>query len=405
LNILFITWDGPQTSYLEGLFLPIFQVLKTAGFNVHVLQFTWDDAQVFEHRRIACEEAGCSYERVSVIRKPIALGSLMSAFLGYKHIRKAISKWNIDVVMPRSTLPALSSLMALYGRKTSMLFDADGLQLDERVDFSGLSPSGPVYRLLRDIEAQAVRRAGVVITRSDKAVEILLARAGAGTNKDKFHVVANGRDTDLFNPGDQDSRTNTRELLGVLSDTPLLVYAGSIGPQYCVPEMLRLFELVKKKRPKARFLILTGSPDIIKAQIKSKANIAGSIIVKTVTVHEVPAYLACADLGIAFRKSSFSMQGVAPIKLGEYLLCGLPLVATEGIGDTHMIDKKVGALVKEINEAELEAIADWFVDEVVPLRKEMRESCSRVGVKYFSLKACSNSYIKALTQVTQGRHD
>ncbi len=23
-NLLFITWDGPQTSYMEGLFMPIF---------------------------------------------------------------------------------------------------------------------------------------------------------------------------------------------------------------------------------------------------------------------------------------------------------------------------------------------------------------------------------------------
>ena len=27
-NILFITWDGPQTSYMEGLFMPIFNEIQ-----------------------------------------------------------------------------------------------------------------------------------------------------------------------------------------------------------------------------------------------------------------------------------------------------------------------------------------------------------------------------------------
>lgn len=53
MNILFVTWDGPQVSYLEGLFLPIFKALKSAGIHVHVLQFTWAEQAKIEHSRIA----------------------------------------------------------------------------------------------------------------------------------------------------------------------------------------------------------------------------------------------------------------------------------------------------------------------------------------------------------------
>ena len=34
INVLYITWDGPTATYLEGLFLPIFTGLKNYGINV-----------------------------------------------------------------------------------------------------------------------------------------------------------------------------------------------------------------------------------------------------------------------------------------------------------------------------------------------------------------------------------
>lgn len=401
MNILFVTWDGPQVSYLEGLFLPIFQALKSQGINFHILQFTWGDDASIEVRRIACQNAGCSYEVVKVIRKPVALGSLASAIQGSKHITRVIKQQNIDVVMPRSTLPALSSLLALRNRNERLVFDADGLPLDERIDFSVQSSSGLVYRLLRDIEAQVVRRADIVLTRSTKAIDILLARAGAQTSNDKFHVVTNGRDTNVYTVGSVESRAATRASLGLADSMPLLVYAGSIGPQYCIDEMLNLFELILAKNSTAKLLILTGSPDLVYQALQSRPKLMELVIIKSVATKEVPIYLACADLGLAFRQSTFSMQAVAPIKLGEYLLCGLPVVATKGIGDTHAINEKVGYLVAAMTDIELQKVADWFITDVLPARIQMREQCRCVGVEYFSLEACVRSYHRALAAVIQ----
>ena len=41
-NVLFMTWDGPQTSYMEGLFMPILsEVQNRTNYKIHVIQFTW----------------------------------------------------------------------------------------------------------------------------------------------------------------------------------------------------------------------------------------------------------------------------------------------------------------------------------------------------------------------------
>lgn len=402
MNILFVTWDGPQVTYLESLFLPIFQRLADAGLHFHILQFTWGDASLIEQRRLACRQARLTYRVQRIWRRPRALGGLLTALAGARLIRRAIGELHIDAVMPRSTLPALATLLALRGRALPMVFDADGLPLDERVEFAGQSPASLVQRLLRDVEAQAVRRAERVLTRSSQAVEILLARVGAGTSPDKFQVVGNGRDTQRFSPGDAAARQRMREQLGLAADAPLLVYAGSLGPQYCLEEMFRLFGLVRQIRADARFLVLTGSPEALQPLLERFAVLAPAVSTLSLPGHAVPGYLACADLGLALRRSSFSMRAVAPIKLGEYLLCGLPVLASPGIGDTEAIVASAGRLLARPDDTELAQAARWFCDEVLPHREILREHCRNTGVRHFSLDACADAYAAALAPLTSG---
>lgn len=395
MNILFIAWDGPQVSYLEGLFLPIFEGLQRDGLKFHVLQFTWGDAARVDVARNACTTAGVAYRSAHVWRRPVGPGSLLTAIAGARVIRKAVREWSIDVLMPRSNLPALACLLALRSVRRPVVFDADGLPLDERVDFAGASPSAFAHRFLRDVEAEMVRRADRVLTRSERAAEILIARGGAGTAQDKFHVVGNGRDAEKFCPGDEASRRATRQALGIDAAAPLLVYAGSLGEQYCLEEMLQLFEAVKRRRADARLLILSGSPEIARSALSARPTLDAATVVKAVPAHEVPGYLACADLGLALRRQSFSMQAVAPIKVGEYLLCGLPVVATKGVGDTDAIGGDVGFLVERMDARELEGAAEWFCERVLTDRAGFAGRCRAVGCEGFSLEAGMGAYLEA----------
>lgn len=402
MNILFVTWDGPQVSYLESLFLPIFKGLQRHGLQFHVLQFTWGDAQRIERSRSACADAGIAYRAVAIRRWPRSLGALITAVWGGREVRKAIGEYSIDVLMPRSILPGLSALLGVRADMPHLVFDADGLALDERVDFAGQSPHSLVHRLLRDIEAQLVRRADVVLTRSAKASLILLARAGAGTAEAKFHVVGNGRDASLFHPQDAQARARTRAGLGIAADAPLLVYAGSMGLQYCADEMLRLFQHVHLRRADSRLLVLTQSPEHFQGALAQSSLPADAVLVRAVAPDQVPQYLACADLGLALRRPSFSMQGVAPIKLGEYLLCGLPVAATAGIGDTDALAGDGGFLLERMEDAALHGAADWFVDSVLPQRDALRARCRELGHHRFSLDACIAQYHAALQALPGG---
>lgn len=394
-NILFATWDGPQVAYLETLFLPIFERLAHRGARFHVVQFTWGDDARTDLARRACAAVGVPYRPVRVWRRPRAAGALATALAGARDIRRAVRDFGIDVLMPRGHLPGLAMLAARV-RGIPLVLDADGLPLDEAVEFAGRSPNALSHRVLRDVEAQLVLRADVVLTRTARASDILLARGGAGTRAGKFHVVGNGRDPAAFHPGDAATRAGQRQALGIDATAPLLAYAGSLGAQYHPEAMLELLAAVRRRRPDARLLVLSAQAEVLEPELARRPALREAVITRQVAPDAVAGHLACADLGLAFRERSFSMQAVAPVKLGEYLLCGVPVLATRGIGDTTAIGEGAGRLLEGVSPHELDAAAHWLDTVVLADRAGFRDRCVATGVAAFSLDACVDAYATAL---------
>ena len=402
-NLLFITWDGPQTSYMEGLFMPIFQeVARNEHVNFHILQFTWADDKKISHTKEVAKKMGIQYTALPILRKPnVSIGSLLTVFTSSGKIKKYIQQNNIDIVMPRSTFPAMmvnqilgAGKVPFRGFRGKLIFDADGLPIEERIDFAGLKKDALQYKLMKSAETKMLKSAAAVITRSQKAIDVHVKTIGE-ESRDKFSVVFNGRDKDLFKLN-TDLRQQVRQELG-LENEFLFVYAGSLGPQYCFPEMLKIFANHTYKN-NAKFLILTGNLEFAEQNIPEE--LKGRIIFKSVKSDEVPLYLNAADLAFALRKPTFSMQGVAPIKLGEYLLCGLPVIASKGIGDTddilanfeecYLYDHSFGL------EAQEEKMTAFLEKAIFADKKNMAAKAQ----EYFSLEAAAESYITIIRRIT-----
>jgi glycosyltransferase involved in cell wall biosynthesis len=393
LRILFVTWDGPQVNYVESLFVPIFRGLAEHGIDVGVLQFRWGTKAQEEQVRRHCLEAGVGYRAVQVMRRGGGLGPFATGWFGARHVRAAVRAFGSDVIMPRSVLASIPVLRAGGGKLKPILLDADGFAIDERVDFAGLSPKSLQYRILRDVEAQSVREAQAVIVRSEAAKQVLVSRAGPPVTQDRFFTVTNGRDDRTFHPHDDAARAAVRAELGIPADAPLLVYAGSVGPQYRFDLIGELAGELAKRRPDARLLVLSGSPDEAQRALAGRHDLAGRVTVMRAAPNEVPRYLAAADVGAAFRTPTFSTRGVAPVKLSEYLLCGVPVVGTVGIGDTQAA-QDAGMFFDD--RAGMSAAVQWVMDSILPAREGARSVARRVGVERFSLRRSVEDYLSAI---------
>ena len=390
-NLLFITWDGPQTSYMEGLFMPIFQeIAKRGAYQFHVVQFTWADAQKIAHTQAAANQMGITYTAWPVLRKPnVSTGSLLTVLTSSAKIKKYIRENNIHMVMPRSTFPAMI-VNQIKNKSFKLIFDADGLPIEERIDFAGLKKESFQYKLMKSAETKMLKCADAVITRSQKAIDIHIAHIGE-SYRSKFSVVFNGRDKNIFAYRPH-LREEVRKELG-LKDELLFVYAGSLGPQYCLNEMLEIFQAYAEKRA-AKFLILTGNTEFAEQNIPTE--LKPHVILKSVPSEKVSFYLNSGDVAFALRKPTFSMQGVAPIKLGEYLLCGLPVIASKGIGDSenilenfeecYLYDHSIGLL------PQTEQIKNFIEKAIFANRNKIAQKAQ----DYFSLEAAAESYIKAI---------
>lgn len=400
MKVVFVSWDGSADKYMESLFLPIFGCAKAADLEIHVLQFTWASQEQRNSTAEAAGRLGLPYTSHGIWRRPTLLSTPAMIVHGARVITRYVRRHGIDLIMPRSTIPAGMALLALKrlpGMK--LLFDADGLMADERVDFGGWSPTGPVYRIFRAIENSAVRRADVVVTRTSRAKAILAKRAGFA---EAAHVVVvpNGKDAELFHPGTTAEREATKQALGLEPTQPLVVYAGSLGPQYHPDRMFAFVEALLQKRSDIHLLMMSGSQEIAQKTAECGKLSPSNCTIQKVEPEEVPRYLAAADLGLAFRTPSFSQQAVAPIKVGEYLLCGVPVLSSSGIGDLDdQLDVTTGKLIKSLDAGSLEEAAVWFLDEVIPARDCYRTACRKRGVELFSLERSAAQYGKAFNLV------
>lgn len=395
MKILFVTWDGPQVHYLESLFLPIFSELKRDGFAFDVLQFRWGSAAEEAAVRSVCEAAGCGYRSVRIWRWG-ALGAFATALFGGLKVRRAVRHFGSDAVMPRSVLPSLAVLAGGIPRLKPVLLDADGLEIDERVEFSGLSATGLVYRILRDIEAQIVRRSKAIIVRTPATRDVLMARAGPPADPSRYTVVANGRDGGVFHPFDEAGRRAVRSELGIADDAPLIAYVGSFGPKYRTDAIGELAMEMRVRRPDTRLLFLSLAPDQVRAELFGRfPEMSEFATLVRSPPQDVARYLAAADVGTVFINETFSTRAVLPVKTGEYLLCGVPVVGTVATGDNSaaldagvFFDDRLGP----------DAAARWLIEEILPKREEYRRRARTVGLERFSLEKSIVDYRGALAR-------
>lgn len=390
MKLLFVTWDGPGNNYLESLFVPI---LRGLGAELHVLQFSYAGAAQVEATREAMAALGVGYEDRPVYRfSPLSASTGLSVARGALSIVRQVRKIGATHIIVRSNPPALMALAARQLlRKQRLIFEADGIPQDERAELEGWSPLGVNYRLYREAEAQLTRVADAVLTRTSGCKQLLLDRAGPGVAEEKIFVAPNGKDAEAFSPAAADPALRAR--LNIPADAPLLIYCGSLGPKYHPERLVQLFSKIRARRPDAYFLILSGYLERAQALAAGEAQ----IVAARAAPEEVPAYLAIADAGVALIGASFSQSCMSPIKLGEYLLCGLPVIATAEVGDVaeRLEGCPAAHLLKDLSEAELERAAQAFADGLG--RPELKQLARQRGLEVFSLQAVQPHYRAALS--------
>jgi glycosyltransferase involved in cell wall biosynthesis len=152
-----------------------------------------------------------------------------------------------------------------------------------------------------------------------------------------------------------DSRETVRR--GLDLGGVVFVYAGKTGGWYLTNAMLDFVAVAAESLGEVSLLVLTTDDP---APFRRGATQRGlRHAVRAASREEMPRYLSCADAGLSFILSSPSKAACSPVKNGEYLACGLPIVTTAGVGDySGLVARlRVGVIVESRNRAGYDAAA------------------------------------------------
>jgi glycosyltransferase involved in cell wall biosynthesis len=326
MTILYISQDGIADHIGQSQVAPYILGLGARGFDIHLIsaEKPGTDAIIADYRR-RFAQVGVRWTIVPY-HKPL-LGTLRDLIAMIVAARRIVRKERITLVHCRShpTIPVGMAIKRWTGAK--LLFDFRDFWAD-----TGIAKGRfvPVYRFFKKLERPFVLAADHINCLTHRAAEHL--RAMYPLQRATWSVIPCCADFELFGPSAEVPQTRSK--LDIEQGVTVMLYLGSIGPDYLLDRMMALFRELRLLRPDAVFLfVVNNATDAVFTAAKAAEIPLSAIRVTGAQRAEVPALIGIADLSVVFIRADLSKIGCSPTKLGETLACGVPVLANAGVGD------------------------------------------------------------------------
>jgi hypothetical protein len=182
-------------------------------------------------------------------------------------------------------------------------------------------------------EAAIVQNADALVFVTRKLKEVVLNRQHVlSTYKGATAVYPTRASSELFY-FDPAERKRVRSQLG-LGNAVIILYSGNLNGVWQIPDRITsLFGIIEKEIPGAHLVVLTkrGDERYILPSLREYGIKQYMILHPQHT--EIRGYLCAADCGLMLRERHLMNEVASPGKFCEYVLCGLPLIMTKGIGE------------------------------------------------------------------------
>jgi glycosyltransferase involved in cell wall biosynthesis len=349
MRTIFISHNAVNSALVRSQVLPYLRRLAREGIETWLITFErgaglFPEAEFTRERWIGISAHGGSH----------LLAKLLDVIRGTWLALRLARRIHADAVHAVSYVPAAIALGTGMVTRLPFVFDMRGFLGDEYIEAGHWTQADVRYRVLRLAEGVLLRGAAELIVRTHDAAARLRGdrRYGPHVDQTPITVIPAAVDLDRFRP------STSR------SEIPTLVYAGSLGTWYRLDEMLRVYAYARKAVPKLRFLILNHDEHSLVDQSRQVLGLSQEdVIVRTADYAEMPALLAGAHVGIVLLLQSESKLASSPIKVGEYLASGLPVIVNTGMGDTDGAVQRyaAGHVVPSYSDDSLQAAAAALV--------------------------------------------
>jgi glycosyltransferase involved in cell wall biosynthesis len=117
-----------------------------------------------------------------------------------------------------------------------------------------------------------------------------------------------------------------------LTDKFVLAYVGSAAAYQCIEQSLALYQRVREGLSDLHLLVLTTEKQKLDSILQASFAPSQYTVIST-TPDAVFSYLVAADTGLLLRDDLPLNHVASPVKYGEYLASGVPVIITPHVGD------------------------------------------------------------------------
>lgn len=386
-NILFIVDGSLRNPILQSQGFPFLYSLNHTKYKPFVLSF--------EDTNISKEE---SLEFQSIIKKYDSKINFLPVIINKKGILPSwfyflwratfklkfiVSNNRIDLLHARSFFPALLSIIikSFFDPSIKVIYDNRGLFIDERIFRGDIKKASIKEKFFRWIEEYILKNCDSLVVVSNEFKKYLIKTFGSNIGE-KITVINNR--TKIA------TKFNFEELINLKPQNHIVcVYSGSAARWQNISEMFDLFNQAVSEIKNIKIKIFTYHLEEFQKRKILYPDLENSVEIISLDSEKVSENLIRCNFAVLLRNNDLINNVASPLKFGEYLAAGLPVIISEGIGDTRELIEKynVGVIIKDNDyESAISELQELLND------KDVYNRCLRVAYKEFNIDMSFKQY-------------
>lgn len=397
MRVLYVSYDGMTDPLGQSQVLPYLIGLSKLGHSFVLVSF--EKVNRFESNRKMisdlCSKNNIEWVPLMYTKKPPILSTLWDVYKMNRKIKALHQANSFDLVHCRSHIASIGGERLYKRMGVPFIFDMRGFYADERVDGNLWNLKNPlfkmVYNYFKKKEKQFLSSSMYSISLTEAGADII--RSWKGFENTPLKVIPCCADLDFFKADNVsiEKLDLWRTQLNIQKSDFVLSYLGSIGTWYMADEMLMFFSRLLNVYPNAKFLFITpdSKESILNFAKKHEVPIEAIRIIQAKR-GEVPELLLLSKISLFFIKPLFSKKSSSPVKMGEILSMGIPVIANKGVGDVDAIIEKSGCgiLVEEFNTNSY----DQAIKKIDKILKDPIDVFHKASETYYSLEKGIEAY-------------
>jgi glycosyltransferase involved in cell wall biosynthesis len=397
LKVLFVN-DGSITNpILQAQGLPHLAALAELGHKIYVLSFESKGIGDEKRKSIMHQYEGrISFLPVWVI-SPAIIRVLSQILIGGHFITFFyVKKYSIEIIHARGYVSAIVSLFTRAMLNVRLIFDMRGLMIDEMISKGRWKPNSVITVVMRFFERLCILHADYLIVVSGAFRKYIESLKYVSRSKKPLDigVVPNSVEVSRFMVPEEVQKKLKKQFH--LEDRFVVLYAGSLDTWQLPSYMMEFFLRFKMLCPQAFFLVLTYSDltEKIRSEINYDKLRNDDVLFLSISPEMMPVYLSLGNIGIIFRKQELLNQVSSPLKVGEYLAAGIPILLTRGIGDTENVlsNHDIGMFVEEFSTRAFDDASKRIIHFYEKKNHEVFSRCRMIASEVFSFEKAVQQY-------------